>query len=143
MVQIENPSSTGMETAWNWLDNVTAGLGLFNEKVKSYALAVQKASVKKYTNSAGSVYPGLQNLTPLQLENMALGEYGTGAANIANLQYYTPECMGGTSSKNNVCTCTGGCTATQGWQWTANKSSSAYIYANNQVRSNTNPCPSN
>ena len=109
MVQINNGYFTGMETAWNWLDNVQASLDLFDWKVKNYALVVQNAAVKKYKNSAGSVNPGLQNLLLPQLENMALGEYGTVAGKIPNLQYYIPKCMGGTSSKNNVCTCTGGC----------------------------------
>jgi hypothetical protein len=77
-----------MDTAWDWVDNTQVGLDIFNQKI---------AAVINIQNAEEAAYPGLQDLTGCQLENMALLEYygeaptGTGVAK----QYYTPQLKSG------------------------------------------------
>lgn len=141
--QLSNDFCGEMETAWNWLDNTEVSLDLFDFKVTNYALSVQNKAIAADQNSAGSTNKVLQPFTALQLENMALGEYGTTANKNPSTQYYIPQCIGGTVS-GKVCTCTGGCTGAQGWQWEprgTDKTNAAMKYADTVRDAPNPPCP--
>jgi hypothetical protein len=130
MVQLNNPPINNppgaMQTAWNWLTDVSVGLGIFDEKIQDYSIPLQTAAISSHT--------GLSPLTQLQLENMALGEYAITHPGNAKKQYYQPKCVGGTP-KGKVCM--GG-----SWQWKESKPNAATHYVDKMVRAaGTNPCP--
>jgi hypothetical protein len=107
---------TSMDYAFNWQDNASNAVALFNSK-ESIANTVAANEISSDT--------GLPALTGVQLENMALLLYGpyAGGTNPA-LQYYVPSCVGGTISGSN---CVGG-----SWQWVVNTAGNAngVAYAN-------------
>jgi len=142
-VQLNNPYADEMNTAWNWLDNAQASLGIFDNKVTNYAVKLQNKAIATYKNSTGSANRALPELKSLQLENMALGEYGTRANSNPSKQYYIPKCVGGTVA-GDVCTCSGGCTSVQGWQWEprgTDKTNAAMNYADTVRSAPSPPCP--
>jgi len=100
---------TSMDYAFNWQDNASNGVALFNSKV---------SMAKSVAASIVSSHNGLPALTSLQLENMALVLYGPYAGgNNQGMQYYVPSCVGGTVSGVN---CVNG-----QWQWIANTAGNA------------------
>ncbi|MGC1730590.1 MAG: choice-of-anchor tandem repeat GloVer-containing protein [Steroidobacteraceae bacterium] len=79
--------TTALE-AWDWLDNTSNGASLFQQKL---------AAAGRNATRIIAQNPGLPNLTPVQLENMALLLYGPFAPTTHQLknQYYIPATVGG------------------------------------------------
>ncbi len=79
-----------MDTAWNWLINAQIGQEIFQQKIGYVVQTVQNAVAK---------YPTLAPLTQLQLEHMAVLQFGgwVGGGNVTNFnaQYYTPQTYNG------------------------------------------------
>jgi hypothetical protein len=78
-----------MDRAWNWLTNAQVGDDFFNQKLGNVGSAQNKAKNSKY--------PGLPSPSELQVENMALLQYGgyVKKAKRPNTQYYSPQLSGG------------------------------------------------
>ena len=72
--------------AWGWIHNVTAGASLFQTKLTTAATNA---------NSIIATHPGLPNLTPAELENMALLLSGPYATQDLQDQYYIPVMVDG------------------------------------------------
>jgi len=87
--------------AWDWLSNTQGGVQLFRQKLsraQSFGTKIVKA------------HPGLPTLSSLQVEQMAVLLYGPYASSNLGMQYYVPQCVGGTGPA-----CTGGM-----WTWVVN-----------------------
>jgi hypothetical protein len=113
-----------MQDAFDWTINTQDGVNLFFQKL---ALASSNEIRIQAT------HPGLPDLTPFQMENMALELYGDhpGGRN-PTLQYYAPICVGGSGTG-----CTGGA-----WEWNpvpncANPGGVAYVAI---IRNTQNTC---
>jgi hypothetical protein len=65
------------------------------------------ASAVKLERIIQNSHPGLSDLSPSQLENMALELCGNSPGKVASMQHYAPMCVGGVGAN-----CTGGA-----WQW--------------------------
>jgi hypothetical protein len=74
--------------AWGWTNNAAAGASVFQSKL---------TSANNNANKIIATHSGLPNLTPTQLENMALLLYGPFAPTMNQLanQYYIPAEVGG------------------------------------------------
>ncbi len=90
-----------MATAWNWLENVQVAYAIFNQKLGF----IRQIETKKNT----SEHSGLIPLTQVQVEEMALLQYGgfAGPLNPA-AQYFVVQFVGGK------------------WQWVPNTKVSSY-----------------
>jgi hypothetical protein len=92
------------DEAWNWLTNASSGVALFTGEKLPAAFRLESAIRQSAT--------GLGPLTPPQVEDMALGLYGPGAAPGITHQVYEASCVGGTVAGRE---CRGGT-----WRWIRN-----------------------
>jgi hypothetical protein len=121
MASLSNPYVDPMPTAWDWVQNATAGADFFAQKV---------ADEVTQENTILANHTGLSALSQPQLEDNALGRYnGNGTA--ASNQAWIVQCVAGTVNATN---CKGGT-----WQWVENTGSGADIYAQT-VRGQQPPC---
>jgi hypothetical protein len=116
-----NAASTWQAIEWNWQTNLTNGTALFT----GYDLGAASRNEARMRRSVD----GLGPLTPSQLEDMAVGNYGQFSSGEITRQVYIPSCMGGTVDGKK---CDGG-----KWVWIYNTANNpdevAYVM---KVRSN-------
>ena len=91
------------DAAWNWQKNAAAGMQTLDQKFKY---------VKNAVKNIRSLRPGLPDLQPRQLEDMALVQYGDSPGTDYYGLYYVASCNGQPAdySQSNP-TCNGT------WQW--------------------------
>ncbi len=100
---------TAMPTAWDWQANVDTAYSIFTGKVTA-VLKVKTAAHK--ANKYVPLAAGTGALSPLQIEEMALFQYGGNLPqkdpNLLPNQLLTPQCVGGADDGeecNKSCTC--------------------------------------
>lgn len=121
-VQIANlgtnqATPTALADAWDWLQNTQDGVQLPSENsLQSKLSTAYNLSIDIQADHTNSVSAKPPNLSPCQLEQMALELYGPYPGGLEDTptslhkQYYTVKCSGGAGAN-----CTGG-----SWQWVIN-----------------------
>ena len=92
----------GQADAWNWLQNTSDGVALFQTGFGGGNSSKLQIAYN-FANQLYEQYPGIPSLTSCQLEEMAIELYGSNPGKGSSAQYYSPACVNGKGSS-----CAGG-----------------------------------